>query len=354
MKPRYALPLLPLLIPGIAAAQTVQQSGNVTAGHLVTWAAPGVVQDGGVSPPSPVYGPYTQQSGSITPGHVATWTATGVIQDGGAAAATMPGGTSLQVQFNNGTTFGGFTMSGDATLNASTGGLTLSTVNSNVGTFTNATVQADGKGRILAISSGSSGGGVTVPNGNSGGIPYYSATTTITSSALLTHYGLVYGGGSAGSPVAMAACGSGVPILGGSPPTCGSDANIAYLDVSGGQAFTTPQRTPQATITSGATLTPNFNSGNDFTVTLIHADCPCTLANPSTTVVAGQAGVLWITQSATGSDSIATLGTDWMEPGSTSGGIPLSSGAGELDACPYKALSSTKILIGACALNASH
>ncbi len=48
----------------------------------------------------------------------------------------------------------GVALSGDATL-ADTGALTLATVNSNVGTFTNATVQADAKGRILAVSSGS-------------------------------------------------------------------------------------------------------------------------------------------------------------------------------------------------------
>ena len=46
---------------------------------------------------------------------------------GGGGVATLPGGTSGQLQFNNGgTTFGGMPgMSGDATLNTTTGVLTF-------------------------------------------------------------------------------------------------------------------------------------------------------------------------------------------------------------------------------------
>jgi hypothetical protein len=39
----------------------------------------------------------------------------------------------------------------------------------------------------------------------SGGIPYFSSNTTEASSALLTHYGVIYGGGAGGAPVATAA-----------------------------------------------------------------------------------------------------------------------------------------------------
>lgn len=45
------------------------------------------------------------------------------------AAATPPGGTTGQVQYNAGGSFGGFTVSGDATLNTSTGALTVTTLN---------------------------------------------------------------------------------------------------------------------------------------------------------------------------------------------------------------------------------
>jgi hypothetical protein len=45
-----------------------------------------------------------------------------------AASGGAPGGTAGQVQFKNGTTFGGFTLNGDALLNTTTGALTLSAV----------------------------------------------------------------------------------------------------------------------------------------------------------------------------------------------------------------------------------
>ena len=51
-------------------------------------------------------------------------------------------------------------------------------------------------------------GTVTYPTSSiatSGGIPYFSSTTAMSSSALLTHYGVIYGGGSGAAPVSMAA-----------------------------------------------------------------------------------------------------------------------------------------------------
>ena len=55
----------------------------------------------------------------------------------------------------------------------------------------------------------------------SGGMPYFSSTTAMASSALLTHYGLVYGGGAAGTPVSLAACGANFPVVGSATaPAC--------------------------------------------------------------------------------------------------------------------------------------
>lgn len=104
-------------------------------------------------------------------------------------------------------------ISGDATL-SSTGVLTLGTV-------------PVGKG----------GTGLTA--GTSGGIPYFSGTTTIASSALLTHFGPIYGGGAAATPVAMAAGTDGQIIVGqtaGAPlwKTASGD-----LTISAAGAFTT-------------------------------------------------------------------------------------------------------------------
>lgn len=48
-------------------------------------------------------------------------------------------------------------------------------------------------------------GGTGLNSGVSGGIPYFSSTTAIASSTLLTQYGVVYGGGAGAAPVATAA-----------------------------------------------------------------------------------------------------------------------------------------------------
>lgn len=57
-------------------------------------------------------------------------------------------------------------------------------------------------------------GGTGLAAGTSGGINYYSSATTLASSAVLTQYGPVYGGGAGGSPVAMAAATDGQMIVG--------------------------------------------------------------------------------------------------------------------------------------------
>lgn len=72
--------------------------------------------------PQPAHGQgAVQQSGQVTVGHGAAWFANGVIGDGGAATAVTPGGSNLQVQYNNNSAFGGFTLGGDCTLTATTG-----------------------------------------------------------------------------------------------------------------------------------------------------------------------------------------------------------------------------------------
>jgi hypothetical protein len=77
----------------------------------------------------------------------------GVVIGGGGGT---PGGSAGQIQFNDAGAFGGFTTSGDATINTGTGALTLATVNANVGTFGSATTcittTQNAKGLTTAIS----------------------------------------------------------------------------------------------------------------------------------------------------------------------------------------------------------
>lgn len=109
-----------------------------------------------------------------------------------------------------------------------------------------------------------------------------------------------------------------------------------------------------ATVTIGtATFTPAFNTANDFSITLIHASCPCTLANPSGTVVSGQHGVLYMTQSATGSDTIGTWGSSYVIAGGTSA-ITLSTGANAIDVFGYTVKDATHIVLSGPVLNVTH
>ena len=60
------------------------------------------------------------------------------------------------------------------------------------------------------------------------------------------------------------------------------------------------------------TITPDFSTGNIFTVTLTGN---ATLANPNN-LVAGQCGQLFVTQDSTGSRTLA-YGSEWKFPGGT-------------------------------------
>jgi hypothetical protein len=170
-----------------------------------------------------------------------------------AAASATPAGSDTQVQYNNGgTAFGAastFTFNNSTGVVSATGFTgahngTVGATTPTTGVFTTATAQAaatqdsvvlqgraggtssyavtitpttltgnktltlpDATGTILqsgtAVTVAQGGTGLTA--GTSGGVPYYSGTSAITSSALLTQYGVVYGGGAGNAPVATAA-----------------------------------------------------------------------------------------------------------------------------------------------------
>ena len=115
-------------------------------------------------------------------------------------------------------------------------------------------------------------------------------------------------------------------------------ADVAYLDVA--QSWTAGQAVTKSTpAISTATFTPNFAASTNFDIGLVHASCPCTLANPSS-ITAGQSGVIAIIQSATGSDTITTYGTDYVF---TNGAPTLSTTASATDYYSYYVEDSTHI-----------
>ena len=99
------------------------------------------------------------------------------------------------------------------------------------------------------------------------------------------------------------------------------------------QNFTAAQRAEITAITFAATMTPNFNDSNNFSVTLTGA---ARIANP-TNQVAGQSGSIFITQDGTGGRVLS-----WGDSGGTSawywagGTAPtLSTGANVKDRVDY-------------------
>ena len=104
------------------------------------------------------------------------------------------------------------------------------------------------------------------------------------------------------------------------------DADTAKTDVA--QNFTAAQRGAITALTDGATITPDFDDGNNFSVTLAGNR---TMANP-TNLAAGQSGSIFITQDGTGSRTLA-WGSYWDF---TTGTAPtLTTTAGAVDRVDY-------------------
>ena len=207
------------------------------------------------------------------------------------------------------------------------------------------------------------------------GPAYYQPTTDLTA---LTHYGTAspsvlhafvssvsysgnQGGGAytwhascPGSPdgttyVSATGMASGCWVLEGFAPF---DGNIGFVDAK--NTWTKSQRGQPATLSlSGSTATPNFDNAQNFVLTLVHGTCaPCTIANPSTTLVPGQAGVFRIIQSATGGDTL-TWGSSFKSAGGVAT-LTLSSAANANDYLSYYVDSSSNIILSLGVSNATH
>jgi hypothetical protein len=112
------------------------------------------------------------------------------------------------------------------------------------------------------------------------------------------------------------------------------DADTAKTDVA--QTYTSGQRGEITTLTSGATVTPDLNDSNNFTLTLGEN---LTIANPSN-CTAGQSGSIFLVQDGTGSRT-AAWGSYWDF---AAGAAPtLTTDANAVDRVDYVVRSSTSI-----------
>jgi hypothetical protein len=109
-----------------------------------------------------------------------------------------------------------------------------------------------------------------------------------------------------------------------------------YAALATAQSFTAAQRGSVVALTDGATITPDFAAGNNFSVTL---GGNRTLANPSN-LTAGQSGTIVITQDGTGSRTLA-YGSNWKFPGGTA--PTLTTTANAVDVIALYVESSSRI-----------
>lgn len=117
-------------------------------------------------------------------------------------------------------------------------------------------------------------------------------------------------------------------------PTLTVGSLVARTDTN--QSFSVAQRGTITALTDGATITPNMNNANNFSVTL---GGNRTLANP-TNLTAGQSGVIVITQDGTGSRTLA-YGSNFKFPGGTA--PTLTTTANAVDVLAYYVESASRI-----------
>jgi hypothetical protein len=262
--------------------------------------------------------------------------------------------TSANVLIGSGTAWVSHAFSGDFTI-SNAGVATLATVNSNTGSFGDGThvaaVTLDAKGRVTAASAvaitgasptGSAGGdlGGSYPN------PTVLAVGNVNTGVLSASHGgagTVTGAlkGNGAGTVSQAACADlSNGATGCSTATGTSGATIPLLN--GTNVWSGQQSVSPTTLTiSTATFTPN-GSSNNYAMTLVHASCPCTLANPSATPVAGTGGQIVVIQSATGGDTIGTYGSQYEASGGVAS-LVMSAGANAVDILSYYVRDATHI-----------
>jgi hypothetical protein len=298
---------------------------------------------------------------TTTPAITLSTTATGLLQGNGTAisAATLPLGTGLTITpgMANATPFAaGDTIYNQVFPNTFTGSHTVSSTESSGLDIMNSTSNFTFSLPQAGTTGFEDGVAYSFLDINTG-TATISTTTSVFNGMVLTSSNIVlsqYGFATCVSDGTNWNCsGIGNPSSGGgdtittpnSTLTVGGTSTNTTLDINlnNPNTWTKGQRvTPVTDSISTATFTPDLNASNHHNITLVHASCPCTLANP-TNITAGEQGQIVINQSATGSDLISTYGTDYVF---TSLAPPiLSTAASAQDIFSYYVVDSTHIRV---------
>ena len=198
-------------------------------------------------------------------------------------------------------------------------------------------------------------GGTGISSGTSGGVPCFTGSTTLASSAALGQYYLVTGGGAGVCPGQVASLGTTTTVLHGNASGLPTFAAVAYADIATAAIATSANvlanaastiATPNAiwgagavtALTDAATIGVDMSTGINFSVTLGGSR---TLGNPTNTKV-GQSGAIRVSQDGTGSRTLAYGGNYKWASGTA---CVLSTAASKIDYLFYFVYSSTEIFL---------
>jgi hypothetical protein len=173
------------------------------------------------------------------------------IANGGTGLTTTPANGALDIGNGTGFTRTTLTQGSGVTITNGSGTITIAATGTG-GTVTS--VAQSFTGGIVSVAGSpitSSGTLALTVAGTSGGVPYFSSGTTWASSAALTQYGVVYGGGAGAAPVATAAGTTGQSLL----ATTSSAPSWGQVSLTAGVTGTLP-------VGNGGTGAATFTANN--------------------------------------------------------------------------------------------